>query len=102
MVLGAMVAEFVKACCGLVLQPTAHTVPRLVIHSHEWLGGVNQLILKGQGGTFSGVRPAHVFTTHATILGRYLAAGGEDLNSIQYQHRDWDHEADKRGICFEY
>ena len=38
-----------------------------------------------------------VFTTHATLLGRYLCAGSVDFyNNLQYF--DVDHEAGKRGI----
>ncbi|CAI4213756.1 unnamed protein product [Parascedosporium putredinis] len=42
-----------------------------------------------------------VFTTHATILGRYLCAGSVDF----YNHLQWfdvDHEAGKRGIYHRY
>lgn len=42
-----------------------------------------------------------IFTTHATLLGRYLAAGSVDLyNSLR--HFDVDHEAGKRGIYHRY
>ncbi|TRM66644.1 glycosyltransferase family 3 protein [Schizophyllum amplum] len=42
-----------------------------------------------------------VFTTHATLLGRYLCAGSVDFyNNLQYF--DVDHEAGKRGIYHRY
>lgn len=42
-----------------------------------------------------------IFTTHATLLGRYLCAGSVDFyNNLQYF--DVDHEAGKRGIYHRY
>lgn len=42
-----------------------------------------------------------VFTTHATLLGRYLCAGDVDFyNNIKYV--DIDYEAGKRGIYHRY
>lgn len=42
-----------------------------------------------------------MFTTHATLLGRYLCAGSVDFyNNLQYF--DVDHEAGKRGIYHRY
>lgn len=44
---------------------------------------------------------ATIFTTHATLLGRYLCAGNVDFyNSIR--HIDIDAEAGKRGIYHRY
>lgn len=42
-----------------------------------------------------------IFTTHATLLGRYLCAGSVDFYN-NLQHFDVDHEAGKRGIYHRY
>ena len=44
----------------------------LIVHFHEWLGSIALPMLRGQG-----LPAALVFTTHATILGRYIASGDE-------------------------
>lgn len=44
-----------------------------------------------------GLPVATIFTTHATLLGRYMSAGGMDLYN-QLQHINVDAEASKRGI----
>ncbi len=48
--------------------------PRIVTHFHEWLAGVGLIFLR-----LWGVQVATVFTTHATLLGRYLCAGNIDF-----------------------
>lgn len=48
--------------------------PRVVAHFHEWLAGVGLVLLR-----LWGVPVATVFTTHATLLGRYLCAGNIDF-----------------------
>lgn len=48
--------------------------PRVVAHFHEWLAGVGLIFLR-----LWGVNVATVFTTHATLLGRYLCAGNIDF-----------------------
>lgn len=40
---------------------------------------------------------ATIFTTHATLLGRYMSAGGADLYN-QLPHINVDQEASRRGI----
>lgn len=47
---------------------------KTILHAHEWLSGFSILHLKSVG---AGV--GTIFTTHATILGRSLAARGEPL-----------------------
>ncbi len=55
---------------------------RVVVHFHEWLCGAGLLRLKQDK-----VDAATVFTTHATVLGRALAAAGEPLyNIIEGKH----------------
>lgn len=48
--------------------------PRIVAHFHEWLAGVGLILLR-----LWGIQVATVFTTHATLLGRYLCAGKIDF-----------------------
>ena len=60
---------------------------RLLVHFHEWMTGVAIPDLRRDG------TPAHlVFTTHATLLGRYLAMNDPDF----YDHLmrvDWQAES---------
>lgn len=56
--------------------------PRIVAHFHEWLAGVGLILLR-----LWGVDIATVFTTHATLLGRYLCAGNIDFyNNLDKVH----------------
>lgn len=68
----------------------------VIAHFHEWLAGVALPLCKARK-----IDVTTVFTTHATILGRYLCAGSVDF----YNHLQWfdvDHEAGKRGIYHRY
>jgi glycogen(starch) synthase len=47
---------------------------QLIAHFHEWLSSVSLIVMKRWH-----VKVATVFTTHATLLGRYICAGGMDL-----------------------
>jgi glycogen(starch) synthase len=56
----------------------------MVAHFHEWLAGPAIPMMRKQG-----LPIATVFTTHATILGRYIAGGLDDF----YDRLPWlDHE----------
>ncbi|KAL8682701.1 MAG: hypothetical protein Q9186_001297 [Xanthomendoza sp. 1 TL-2023] len=68
----------------------------VVANFHEWLAAVAlPLIRKRQ------LDICTIFTTHATLLGRYLCAGSVDFyNNLQYF--DVDAEAGKRGIYHRY
>lgn len=44
----------------------------VVAHFHEWLGGMAIPMLRAEG-----IKAATVFTTHATLLGRYMASNDE-------------------------
>lgn len=68
----------------------------IIAHFHEWQAGLAiPLCRKRQ------IDVTTVFTTHATLLGRYLCAGSVDFyNNLQYF--DVDHEAGKRGIYHRY
>lgn len=48
--------------------------PRIVTHFHEWQAGVGLIAMRTKH-----VDVATVFTTHATLLGRYLCAGNTDF-----------------------
>eukprot|EP01132_Coremiostelium_polycephalum_P000886 gene886-1109_t len=65
---------------------------KYIAHFHEWQASVGLLLLRKWK-----VPVATIFTTHATLLGRYLSAGGVDLYN-QMQYLNMDHEASKRGI----
>lgn len=57
--------------------------PRIVVHCHEWQAGVGLIALRTRH-----VDVATVFTTHATLLGRYLCAGKTDFyNNLDKVHR---------------
>lgn len=68
----------------------------VIAHFHEWQAGLAiPLCRKRQ------IDVTTIFTTHATLLGRYLCAGSVDFyNNLQYF--DVDHEAGKRGIYHRY
>ncbi|KAL1990009.1 hypothetical protein VTN49DRAFT_7206 [Thermomyces lanuginosus] len=75
----------------------AHDRKRAVIaHFHEWLASVALPLTKKRH-----MDVTTIFTTHATLLGRYLCAGSVDFyNNLQYF--DVDAEAGKRGIYHRY
>lgn len=53
---------------------TSSTGSGVVVHFHEWLGGLAIPMLRKRR-----VPVATVFTTHATLLGRYIASSREDF-----------------------
>ncbi len=68
----------------------------VVAHFHEWQAGLAIPLCRNRH-----IDVTTVFTTHATLLGRYLCAGSVDFyNNMQYF--DVDHEAGKRGIYHRY
>ncbi|KZV65647.1 glycosyltransferase family 3 protein [Peniophora sp. CONT] len=68
----------------------------VIAHFHEWQAGVAIPLCRKRH-----IDVTTVFTTHATLLGRYLCAGSVDFyNNMQYF--DVDHEAGKRGIYHRY
>ncbi|MCJ1328948.1 glycogen synthase isoform 1 [Thelotrema lepadinum] len=68
----------------------------IIAHFHEWLSGVALPLTKRRR-----IDVTTIFTTHATLLGRYLCAGSVDFyNNLQYF--DVDAEAGKRGIYHRY
>ncbi|KAH8556427.1 glycogen synthase [Umbelopsis sp. PMI_123] len=93
---GYLVAWFLGDIAGKFNDPNHETRPAIIAHFHEWLAGVAVPLCKKRR-----IDVTTIFTTHATLLGRYLAAGSVDLyNSLR--HFDVDHEAGKRGIYHRY
>ncbi|KAI9012042.1 glycogen synthase [Phycomyces nitens] len=70
--------------------------PAIIAHFHEWLAGVAIPLLKKRR-----VDVTTIFTTHATLLGRYLCAGSVDFYN-NLRGFDVDQEAGKRGIYHRY
>ncbi|KDR15979.1 glycogen [starch] synthase [Zootermopsis nevadensis] len=94
-ILGYMVAQFIEEF-RKVAEEYSDYVPKIVAHFHEWQAGVGLIALRTRH-----VDVATVFTTHATLLGRYLCAGNTDF----YNHLDKfavDEEAGKRQIYHRY
>ncbi|CAF2489028.1 unnamed protein product [Rotaria sp. Silwood2] len=68
----------------------------VIAHFHEWLAGVGLIMTR-----LRGYDCALIFTTHATLLGRYLCAGSTDF----YNNLPWfdlDKEAGDRQIYHRY
>ncbi|KAJ9072360.1 glycogen synthase isoform 1 [Entomophthora muscae] len=68
----------------------------VIAHFHEWQVGVGLVLCRKWE-----LDLATIFTTHATLLGRYLCAGDVDFYNI-LTTVDVDHEAGKRGIYHRY
>ncbi|KAL0809402.1 hypothetical protein ABMA28_011588, partial [Loxostege sticticalis] len=94
-ILGFMVAQFITEF-RKAAEDYSDTPPRVVAHFHEWQAGIGLIMLRVRH-----VDVATVFTTHATLLGRYLCAGNTDF----YNNLDKfsvDEEAGKRQIYHRY
>lgn len=89
-VFGYLVALFLKEYVQLQQK---HAV---IAHFHEWQVGVGLVLARKWE-----LDLATIFTTHATLLGRYLCAGDVDFYNI-LTTVDVDHEAGKRGIYHRY
>lgn len=68
----------------------------VIAHFHEWLAGVGIALCRKRH-----LDCTTIFTTHATLLGRYLCAGSVDFYN-NLRNFDVDHEAGKRGIYHRY
>ncbi|KAF9584151.1 glycogen synthase isoform 1, partial [Lunasporangiospora selenospora] len=68
----------------------------VIAHFHEWLAGVGITLCRKRH-----IDVTTIFTTHATLLGRYLCAGSVDFYN-NLRGFDVDHEAGKRGIYHRY
>lgn len=69
---------------------------RVVFHAHEWMGGLAIPLLRREKAPVS-----TVFTTHATRLGRAIAADQGDLFET-IKHVDDRGEAERRGVKHEH
>lgn len=62
--------------------------PHVVAHFHEWLAGVGLCLCRARR-----LPVATIFTTHATLLGRYLCAGAVDfynnLENVSWECGKW-------------
>jgi glycogen synthase len=68
----------------------------VLTHFHEWLAGVGLILCR-----LRDLPLATIFTTHATLLGRYLCAGNVDFYN-NLRNFDVDKEAGIRGIYHRY
>ncbi|CAO4363980.1 unnamed protein product [Caenorhabditis nigoni] len=91
-ILGFMVAIFLKH----FRESVTSYQPLVVAHFHEWQAGVGLLMTR-----LWKLDIATVYTTHATLLGRHLCAGGADLYN-NLDAFDLDAEAGKRKIYHQY
>ena len=90
-VFGSLVAEFLAEF--VADQPPGQPV---IAHFHEWMASLALSLLRRRN-----IRLATLFTTHATILGRYLCSGRSDF----YERLPWinvDQESGQRGIYHRY
>lgn len=88
--LGYLAAWFIgELCCH-------ETKKAIILHAHEWLAGVAIPLCRQRK-----IDCATIFTTHATLLGRYLCAGSVDFYN-NLDKFDVDYEAGKRGIYHRY
>eukprot|EP00301_Raphidiophrys_heterophryoidea_P014544 c22967_g1_i1.p1 GENE.c22967_g1_i1~~c22967_g1_i1.p1 ORF type:complete len:650 (+),score=163.62 c22967_g1_i1:106-1950(+) len=90
-IFGAMVAAFIGIYAHL---GSDKVFP--VAHFHEWQTATSIPLIRKRG-----IRAATVFTTHATLLGRFLCAGETDFYN-NLPNFDVDHEAGHRGIYHRY
>ncbi|KAG7167442.1 Glycogen [starch] synthase-like [Homarus americanus] len=90
-----MVAKFIEEFRSEVVN-FSDAKPRVCAHFHEWLAGVGLVMLRMRN-----IDVATIFTTHATLLGRFLCAGAVDFYN-NLDKFDIDGEAGKRGIYHRY
>ncbi|KAK6033169.1 starch synthase [Ostertagia ostertagi] len=91
-ILGFMVAIFLQKFAEAI----ASTEPLIVAHFHEWQSAAGLIMSR-----LWKLNISLVFTTHATLLGRHLCAGGVDLYN-NLPRIDVDREAGERQIYHRY
>lgn len=71
--------RLVKAVCEQWsgVEEDARKDRRVMVHFHEWLGGAAIPMIRHEK-----LPAAVAFTTHATILGRYIASSGDNLYEV--------------------
>ncbi|XP_059843636.1 glycogen [starch] synthase, liver-like isoform X2 [Hypanus sabinus] len=90
-IFGFLTAFFLKE-----LAEQFHDKPNIIAHFHEWQAGVGLILSRVRKYPI-----ATIFTTHATLLGRYLCAGNTDFYN-QLDKFDVDKEAGERQIYHRY
>uniref|UniRef100_A0A8C4S758 Glycogen [starch] synthase n=1 Tax=Erpetoichthys calabaricus TaxID=27687 RepID=A0A8C4S758_ERPCA len=91
LIFGSLIAWFFKE-----LTDQLQDRPNVIVHFHEWQAGAGLLLCRSRK-----LPIATIFTTHATLLGRYLCAGNADF----YNNLDKfniDKEAGERQIYHRY
>ncbi|XP_063164719.1 glycogen [starch] synthase, liver [Candoia aspera] len=91
LIFGSLTAWFLKELAGQFEEK-----PNVIAHFHEWQAGPGLILCR-----FRKIPVATIFTTHATLLGRYLCAASIDF----YNHLDQfdiDKEAGERQIYHRY
>lgn len=91
LIFGSLTAWFLKE-----LTDQFQDKPNLIAHFHEWQAGAGLVLCRNQK-----LPVATIFTTHATLLGRYLCAANEDFYNRLDQF-DIDREAGDRQIYHRY
>ncbi|CAM5079568.1 unnamed protein product [Natator depressus] len=91
LIFGSLTAWFFKE-----LSSQFDDKPNLIAHFHEWQAGAGLILSR-----FRKLPVATVFTTHATLLGRYLCAASIDFYNKLDQF-DIDKEAGEREIYHRY
>ncbi|XP_051809995.1 glycogen [starch] synthase, liver isoform X2 [Acanthochromis polyacanthus] len=91
LILGSLIAWFFKE-----LTDNLGDKPNVIGHFHEWQAGPGLILSRSRK-----IPMATVFTTHATLLGRYLCAGNVDFYN-NLDKFDIDKEAGDRQIYHRY
>ncbi|XP_072309805.1 LOW QUALITY PROTEIN: glycogen [starch] synthase, liver [Eucyclogobius newberryi] len=91
LILGGLIAWFFKE-----LTDELGDKPNVVAHFHEWQAGPGLILSRSRR-----IPVATVFTTHATLLGRYLCAGNADFYNNLHTF-NIDKEAGDRQIYHRY
>ena len=85
-------ADILNLYLGELAKPTANAQKKLIAHFHEWMTALPILTIKKNKWAIK-----TVFTTHATIIGRYMAMNDNDFYE-KLPFVDWLHEAQKYGV----
>ncbi|KAI8884555.1 glycosyltransferase family 3 protein [Backusella circina FSU 941] len=93
---GYLVAWFLEEISNMYQTSHDSLPPAIIAHFHEWLAGCAIPLIKQRKLDLT-----TIFTTHATLLGRYLCAGSVDFYN-NLRNFDVDQEAGKRGIYHRY
>uniref|UniRef100_A0A8D3C633 Glycogen [starch] synthase n=1 Tax=Scophthalmus maximus TaxID=52904 RepID=A0A8D3C633_SCOMX len=91
LILGSLIAWFFKE-----LTDNLGDKPNVICHFHEWQAGPGLILSRSRK-----IPMATVFTTHATLLGRYLCAGNTDFYN-NLGRFNIDKEAGERQIYHRY